>query len=313
MSGAGTTTIAAGGHLTLGNGQSILDTRTLNNAGTATWIGGAGFQMVFFNSAQFNNQLGGVLDLQTDQSFALQSGTPAFNNAGTLKKSGGAGATGFSVALNNSGTVQALSGTLNFVGTFTQTAGNTFLNGGSIQTSTQLNIQGGTLTGSGTITGNVANSGGAIAPGTAAATGAIALHSTYTQGANAAYNAKIGGAAAGQFDQLSANGAATLNGTLNVSLLNGFSPSQGQSFVILTATSITGTFPTTNLPPLGTGLAWKVNYTATTVTLTVGLAPDLTITKSHTGNFFQTQKNASYSIQVKNIGGAPTDGSTVTV
>ena len=55
-------------------------------------------------------------------------------------------------------------GTLGFTGVFTQTAGFTILNGGDIGTSSGLNIQGGTLKGKGTITGNVFN-GGTVAPG----------------------------------------------------------------------------------------------------------------------------------------------------
>ena len=36
--------------------------------------------------------------------------------------------------------------------------------------------------------------------------------------------------------------------------------------------------------------------------------PDLTITKTHTGNFFQGQTNAQYQITVTNVGAGPTDG-----
>ena len=38
------------------------------------------------------------------------------------------------------------------------------------------------------------------------------------------------------------------------------------------------------------------------------LTPDLTVTKSHTGNFFQGQLGATYSILVRNIGGLATTG-----
>jgi uncharacterized repeat protein (TIGR01451 family) len=48
-----------------------------------------------------------------------------------------------------------------------------------------------------------------------------------------------------------------------------------------------------------------------TASITV-LAPDLTITKSHTGNFFQGETGATYTITVNNIGPGPTAG-TVTV
>ena len=45
---------------------------------------------------------------------------------------------------------------------------------------------------------------------------------------------------------------------------------------------------------------------------TVAAVPDLTITKSHTGNFAQGQTGATYTITVTNSGGAATSG-TVTV
>src|SRR5260370_42496692 len=41
--------------------------------------------------------------------------------------------------------------------------------------------------------------------------------------------------------------------------------------------------------------------------------PDLTIAKSHTGNFTQGQIGATYTITVTNVGGKPTDGTQVTV
>ncbi|HVN15985.1 MAG TPA: sortase, partial [Anaerolineales bacterium] len=54
------------------------------------------------------------------------------------------------------------------------------------------------------------------------------------------------------------------------------------------------------------------NDTASDVT-TVGQVPDLTITKTHSGNFVKGQVGAQYTITVNNVGGAATDGTTVTV
>jgi len=53
--------------------------------------------------------------------------------------------------------------------------------------------------------------------------------------------------------------------------------------------------------------------TGNTATASINiLAPDLTITKSHTGNFFQGETAATYTITVNNAGAGPTAG-TVTV
>ena len=53
------------------------------------------------------------------------------------------------------------------------------------------------------------------------------------------------------------------------------------------------------------------NNTASDPT-TITAGPDLTITKSHTGNFTQGQNAATYTLTVSNTGGSPTSG-TVTV
>ena len=66
------------------------------------------------------------------------------------------------------------------------------------------------------------------------------------------------------FDVVAVNGAATLIGTLNINLLNNFKPNVGDTFTILTANSISGTFTTVNLPQ---DSVWNVNYTATEVIL----------------------------------------------
>ena len=78
-----------------------------------------------------------------------------------------------------------------------------------------------------------------LAPGT------LKVNGTYTQASTGSLDVGIGGATAGsQFGQLNVTGAASLGGTLNVSLLNGYSPSSGNSYLILTFASVTGDFAT---------------------------------------------------------------------
>ena len=65
---------------------------------------------------------------------------------------------------------------------------------------------------------------------------------------------ELGGPTAGSgYDQLDISGLATLNGTLDVELLNGFSPSAGKSFDVLSGRT-TGSFARINVPALGNGL-----------------------------------------------------------
>jgi hypothetical protein len=60
------------------------------------------------------------------------------------------------------------------------------------------------------------------------------------------------------YDQLDISGQAILNGALDVNLLNGFSPSAGESFDIFSGPTA-GSFAQINLPALGNGLGWDTS------------------------------------------------------
>ncbi|MCA9229189.1 MAG: autotransporter-associated beta strand repeat-containing protein [Planctomycetales bacterium] len=89
---------------------------------------------------------------------------------------------------------------------------------------------------------------------------------------------EIGGTSPGSsFDQLNhvlGLGIADLGGALDVELINGFTPSAGDSFEILTATSVLGVFDSISLPALSGDLQWFVNYGATSVELVTTFAAD---------------------------------------
>jgi hypothetical protein len=73
-----------------------------------------------------------------------------------------------------------------------------------------------------------------------------------------------------QFDRLVIAGSASLAGSLNVSLLNGYLPTAGNSFeIIATAGGVLGTFSDELLPALAPNLEWNVLYGTNTVTLQV--------------------------------------------
>jgi len=69
-------------------------------------------------------------------------------------------------------------------------------------------------------------------------------------------------------------GAITADGTLTVALRDGFTPTLGDQFTVLSGTSLTGTFSTRQLPALSTGLEWSLDYTATALTLRVVTSSD---------------------------------------
>ncbi len=114
ISGASGAVLAANGGAQLStDNNKWLAGVTFANAGTATWAGAG--PLLFINGATWNNPAGSVLDAQGDAAMYFLSGQPTgFTNAGLFKKSAGTGVTYISTALTNSGTMQALSGTLAF-------------------------------------------------------------------------------------------------------------------------------------------------------------------------------------------------------
>lgn len=85
---------------------------------------------------------------------------------------------------------------------------------------------------------------------------------------------EIGGTTPGsQYDQINVAGELTLGGTLELSLINGFVPSAGQTFDILNWGTLAGVFSDIQLPPLE-GLAWNTSQLATGM-LSVALPGDI--------------------------------------
>ena len=71
---------------------------------------------------------------------------------------------------------------------------------------------------------------GTIYPGDAPNTaGELSITGNYTQTAAGVFNLSLGGLGAGtQFSLLTVTGMASLNGTLNIGLINGFFPTVGR-------------------------------------------------------------------------------------
>ena len=75
--------------------------------------------------------------------------------------------------------------------------------------------------------------------------------------------------AGSRYDQIQVAGDATLAGTLDVDLINGFTPAANSSFTLMTYGSRSGTFDSVLLPSLPTGLGWSFAYGPTSVSLSV--------------------------------------------
>jgi hypothetical protein len=248
------------GILDLPSGDSIT-----SNAATITLTGAAA--EIKNPAGSGSNALGALASNASTGIFtvtggqALTDSTTAVTNAGTL-----------TVAKNSKLTLSAASGT------YTQSAGTTTVDG--------------TLTAKGGITfngGSVFGNGGTLSAGT---TGTVTDNATfnigdtlmtagketitgaYSQTSTGAINIDIGGTTAGtQFDQLTISSTASLNGVLNLDLINGFVPTLTETFDILNASSVTGTFATVNGTSINSNEHFGVVYNANNVTLDVLSGP----------------------------------------
>lgn len=100
--------------------------------------------------------------------------------------------------------------------------------------------------------------------------GEVTAAGGFTQSSTGTAAFEIGGLSAGQdFDVLNVTGTVNLDGTLALSLINGFVPGPGESFRIIQADSVLGTFSSVTGTDLGGGLTFQVAYNTTDVTLYV--------------------------------------------
>jgi T5SS/PEP-CTERM-associated repeat protein len=118
---------------------------------------------------------------------------------------------------------------------------------------------GGTLTSGSAINGHLVNDAGTVRPGNSP--GILTINGNFSQSAAGTLEIEVGGLAAGtQHDKVVVTppGSASVNGTLSVPVINGFTPTIGDEVTFLTATNITGGFSSiaaTGLPP---GIAVRV-------------------------------------------------------
>ena len=271
MTGSGRTRTVGGLQI---NGVAYLHGgRILETPAGSTTTMTAELMLPYISAATIENY--GLWDIPNDSDLTIGNelySSGVFKNmaTGTFRKSGGAATTSNVWTTSNAGTLETRSGTLSITA-YTQTAGVTRLNGGILAFLTPAQIQGGRFEGEGTVSGSAVNSGGLLTPGFSP--GILSFSGAYTQGASAAFNMEIGGLAPGAgHDEvhLTGSAAASLSGTLNVTLIGGFVPADGDVFTIMTFPSRTGTFSTVNLPPLPAPLGWTVTYGPTWAILGAG-------------------------------------------
>lgn len=231
--------------VTIGRGTASTGTVTIDGAGSLLSM------TTFYGTPVINVGLAGTAALNVSNSGQLSAPGPIHvtgTGAGTLNIITGGQVTCESVDVGNSfGGENALS----------------IASGGVLQAANVTAAANGELRGNGTIIGMVQN-GGVVSPGTSP--DALSIDGDYTQ--SAAGELLIELASLTSHDQLLVTGTATLNGTLTINFIDGFTPSAGQSFTILSADDVDGTFGMQSLPSVP-NLAFDVIYTPQSVVLTV--------------------------------------------
>ena len=98
------------------------------------------------------------------------------------------------------------------------------------------------------------------------ASGELSFTRTYVQGGSGTLNVNVSSLAV--FDVFAVTQQVTLDGTLQVNLIGGYTPASADSFQIMTFANngLTGTFATVNVDPSG---SFDVNYNTNNVTLVV--------------------------------------------
>ena len=255
----------AGGTIRAESGDHIIiDTVGPTNLGTIELAGGT----VEYSKTLTNLANGTISGRGIFRGSSSTPGGNGISNLGVMSFS--AGITDIFGDVNN-----GASGKIVAAGASTVTFYDDVVNNGDIRTVLgSRTVFFGDVTGAGPFTGGgTVELEGDLKPGNSPAN--VTFGGNVVIGPTAGTIIELAGATKGtQYDSLTIAGFAALSGALDVALINGFTPSPGQSFNILHAAGgIDGTFDTANLPALAGGLYFNLAYTPTAIYLSVAGIP----------------------------------------
>ena len=208
----------------------------------------------------------------------IVSGYGAINNqisnAGVIEATNGTLTLAGAVANNPGGTLQADNGsTLALTAGLSGNAGVINLYGGTLDNTGHTLTNANLIAGNGTIIGSVVNDA-TIAPGHSP--GTLNITGDLTLGTNSVLTMELAGNTTNLYDRILVSGALHLDGSLQVLTINSFTPTAGDIFELFDFTSEDGNFSTTNLPALGTGLAWDTSQLDNSGVLSIVAIPEPT-------------------------------------
>jgi hypothetical protein len=223
----------------------------------------------------------------TNIGFISNAGNILVANGATLNVTGGSHAPSDAIpGFLNSGIVDvAQGGTLLNVLTYTQTAGQTTVDG-TLQVAGRgiANFAGGALYGDGTIEANTISNAEFNIGDMPMTVGQLAITGNYTQGANGSLTFDI--ASLTSYDQLNVSGRASLNGLAMINLLNGYIPQVGNMFDIMNFASSSGTFSMVVGLPINGSEHFVLEYNPTNLTLDVVSGPSQA-SSGHGSGYFE--------------------------
>jgi T5SS/PEP-CTERM-associated repeat protein len=261
------------GSMTISNGGAVNDV-----VGSIGYEAGAdGKVTVTGSGAVWNNS--SMLDIAPGDGGTLSVANGGLVTVGTNTTAGAATlAAHGTLRVSAGGTLGVLGG-----GSFTQSGGTATIDGSFVSPGTAhaggdtilvvgagaFNMNGGSLFGNnGSIAANVTAAGGSITPADSLEeTGMLTINGDYTQTSGGKLIINLAGKT--QFDQLNVDDDAMLGGTLKIGLLSGFVPSIGDTFSIINAGSISGTFSKVQGMDINSSEHFTVQYNPTSVVLQV--------------------------------------------
>lgn len=240
----------------------IIDQAGVTNAGTIDLADGT----IEYTQSLSNQATGFITGRGVFRGSTATPGGTGLNNVGTLAFS--AGTTDIFGDVNNSTTGKIIAAGASVVTFYDDVVHN----GVEIRTNAgSRSVFFGSVTGAGPFTGTGdVEFNGDLRPGNSPAN--VLFAGNVTIGPTAGLDIELAGPTKGAgYDSLTIAGVASLGGSLDVTLLNGFVPSVGQTFEIVRATGgINGMFDAKNLPALSGGLHLDLVYGQSAVTLLVG-------------------------------------------
>ncbi len=209
----GTWNVSNGASINIATGSNIT---TIGSAASVT-LDGAGSSFAKVTTALINNQ--GNFTLKNNRDLTTAG---AFTNSGTVTVQDGT--TTMTIGAGGSAS-------------YTQTAGNTVLVNGAMIDASAFNLNGGTLSGNGTIDAPLTTSGSTII-GPGASPGALVINGNTILGAGNTLAMEIGGLTPGiEHDLITVNGTLTLDGALMIKFFGGYETAltMGSIFEIVTS------------------------------------------------------------------------------